>query len=447
MVKAVIFDLDGTLIDSTAIWEKTDRKFLKSYGIDPPAGISDIVKKMTIKESSEYFIKRFNLNLAWQEVKNQISELVRQEYYEKIPLKNGVMELLEYLYQKNIPCSIATASYPDMAKKCLERLGILDKFKFIFTTEDFPSGKTNPEIYIESAKSLGVSDFKDVLVIEDSLHCVETTMKAGFFTLAVRDIQPENDIKKIIETADIFAENIILARDIIENEISFERVGEGLCACVDKNYKFGTDAILLSSFAYVKHKSRVLDIGTGCGIIPILLQKEKKPKYTLGVDIQENAIRLAQISLRHNTLNEKVEFKCLDIRENPSQFFGQFDYIICNPPYFEDGKGKKSIKESKLTARHDVSLNISELAKCISKILTTGKKAAVCGRPERLAEYIREFSKNKLEIKKLRFVHRDKNSKAWLFLAEFVKDANQGMTVLNPLLMYENGEPINIEKF
>ena len=116
-INGVIFDLDGTLTDSMGIWYKIDRLFLKENGVtDPPADISDRMKKMTVDESSEYFITHFGLSCTKEYVIRRIEELVRHEYEENIPLKPYVSELLDVLDSRRIPYGIATATYRSLAE-------------------------------------------------------------------------------------------------------------------------------------------------------------------------------------------------------------------------------------------------------------------------------------------------------------------------------------------
>ncbi|MDE6102878.1 MAG: HAD family phosphatase [Ruminococcus sp.] len=187
MIKGVIFDLDGTLIDSMQIWSSIDYAFLKENGVDnPPADVSDKVKKLIIDEAAKYFINNFGLECPVKYVVDRIEELVRIEYEENIPLKPYVNEVLDILDRKNIPYGIATATYKSLAEAVLKRLGICERFEFLLTESEYPRGKKFPDIYMGGAERLGLSP-ENVLVVEDSLHCIETAVKAGFVTAGVYD--------------------------------------------------------------------------------------------------------------------------------------------------------------------------------------------------------------------------------------------------------------------
>lgn len=202
-LKGVIFDLDGTLLDSMGVWYEVDRIFLTRHGVKPPEGISEIVKKMTIDEASNYFIEQFSLPMTSKEVANEIESIVTEKYEHELPLKPYVKEVLDKLDEKGIPYGVATATYPTLAVKALERLGVLSKLKFLITEKDAGSGKTSPDIYYMSAKKLGLGK-RQIVVVEDTLHSIQTASKAGFFTVGVYDklVKPE-DWKEIQATATI----------------------------------------------------------------------------------------------------------------------------------------------------------------------------------------------------------------------------------------------------
>lgn len=202
MVKGVIFDLDGTLIDSMGIWNQIDKAFLIECGVkSPPNDISERVRKMTVDESAEYFISEFGLNLTKSYIINRIEQLVRKQYEELIPLKKGVYEILDYLDERKIPYGIATATYKKLALSVLERYNILERFLFVLTDSEYPAGKTLPDIFNGGADIMKLKP-SEVLVAEDSLHCIETSASAGFFTVGVYDDVSCNDWNRIKEIAD-----------------------------------------------------------------------------------------------------------------------------------------------------------------------------------------------------------------------------------------------------
>lgn len=195
-IKGYIFDLDGTLIDSMPLWYNVDRIFLSEHGITPPDNISEIVKKMTVEQSSRYFLDTFNLKISQEETISRIEEIVAESYAKTIPLKEGISELLDYLDSKNIPYGVATATYRSLAVSCLTRLGLVDRIKFLETCSEIGKGKEYPDIFFKCAESLGLPT-ESIAIVEDSLYCLETAKNHGFFTIAIYDSASSNDWNKI----------------------------------------------------------------------------------------------------------------------------------------------------------------------------------------------------------------------------------------------------------
>lgn len=215
-VKGIIFDLDGTLIDSMKIWYDADRKFLMENGVEkPPADISERMKKMTIFQCSELFIREFDLKCSKEYVVNRIEELVRIEYENNIPLKPHVTELMDFLDSRGVPYGVATATYKSLAEAALARLGIRERIAFLLTDKEYPRGKKFPDIFLGGAKLLGTSP-AETLVIEDSLHCVETAKRAGFRTAAVYDASSAPDREMLESTADHYIMRLDEIKELIK---------------------------------------------------------------------------------------------------------------------------------------------------------------------------------------------------------------------------------------
>ena len=191
-LRGIIFDVDGTLLDSMGMWSELDRVFLRENGIDPPHDISDIVKKMTVEMSSAYFVERFKLDMTPEDVKNRVEELAAEAYRTHLPLKNGAKDFLAAAAERGIPMAVASANYPGLLDAAFRRLGIDGFFRTVLTPGEQLAGKHAPDIYLEAARLLG-SEPAETAVIEDALHAVETAKAAGFYTVGFRDVSSRQD--------------------------------------------------------------------------------------------------------------------------------------------------------------------------------------------------------------------------------------------------------------
>ena len=199
--KGIIFDLDGTILDSMGIWEKVDRMFLAEQGIIAPPDVSENVKKMTIEKAAEYFRIRFSLEISNRQIIDRIEQIAADMYRYNISLKKNVYNTVTQLHEAGVKMCIATATYRSLAVSALMRLGIYDCFEFILTSTEAGSGKDNPDIFFMAAERLKCKA-SETVVLEDSLHCIQTSVGAGFYTIAVYDSLSRNDWKQSCTVAD-----------------------------------------------------------------------------------------------------------------------------------------------------------------------------------------------------------------------------------------------------
>ncbi len=206
-----------------------------------------------------------------------------------------------------------------------------------------------------------------------------------------------------------------------------------------EKFCFGIDAVLLSGFTKVKKNEKVLDLGTGTGIIPILLEAKSKAKHLAGLEIQQESADMARRSVCMNHLEDKIEIVCGDIKE-ASTLFGtsSFDVITTNPPYMISEHGLKNDDLPKTIARHEFLCNFDDIAKESSKILVPGGRFYLVHRPFRIAEIISTLIRYGLEPKRMRFVHPYIDKEPNMVLLEARKGGNSRVTVEKPLIVYRD---------
>lgn len=215
MIKSVIFDLDGTLADSMYVWCDVDKKIIEKYGGVYTPEISEKLKTMTIEQSSEFFIKTLGLDKTPQEIAFEVAQTVFNQYRYEIKLKENTINALEFLEKNNIPFCIATSTHKILAEAFLKRYEIYDKFQFILTGDDVPKSKNFPDIYIKCSELMN-TEISETLIVEDSLHCVQTAVKAGFPTVAVYDKFSKKDFPEMMNIADKYIYNLKELRNIIK---------------------------------------------------------------------------------------------------------------------------------------------------------------------------------------------------------------------------------------
>jgi tRNA1Val (adenine37-N6)-methyltransferase len=210
-----------------------------------------------------------------------------------------------------------------------------------------------------------------------------------------------------------------------------------------QGFCFGIDSILLSNFASdIKKESRIIDLGTGTGVIGILLSAKTKAREVVGLEIQQEVYEMAKRSVKLNHLEEKVTLINANIKEIENGLdIGTFDAVVTNPPYKKDNTGLKNENEKKLISRHEITAHLDDFIRIASKILKDKKDFYMVHRPERLADIMVTLRKYKLEPKKIQFVHPSLGKEPNLILIKATKNANPFLRVEKPLYVYkENGE-------
>ena len=224
-----------------------------------------------------------------------------------------------------------------------------------------------------------------------------------------------------------------------ENERIDDLEFKNLKIIQNKNgFCFGIDSVLLVNFAKeIKKQSKILDLGTGTGIIPILLSGKVELKKAIGVEIQKDVANMAKRSVSLNNLDDKIEI----INENvinigklyPKQYF---DVVITNPPYKKIGTGIINESEAKIISRHEITANLEDFIKTARDMLKDKGEFFMVHRPERLVDIISLMRKFKIEPKKLRFVCPNKNKEPNMVLIKGIKNAKEFLKIEKNLYVY-----------
>ena len=224
-----------------------------------------------------------------------------------------------------------------------------------------------------------------------------------------------------------------------EKLIKKEPLGNGFFVYVSPLHTFGTDAVLLADFAAARKNDRLVDLGTGCGIIPFLILRNGCLSSAVGVDISKEAAELAQ---RTESELKTGKFTVLnaDLKALKGRIeFGCHTLVTCNPPYKAPGAGLKNPDSIKAAARHETECTLRDIIEVSSKLLQTSGRLCICHRPERLAELFSLMREYKLEPKRLKLVCQKEGKEPWLVLAEGRKCGNIGMRIEPPLYIEKNG--------
>ena len=176
---------------------------------------------------------------------------------------------------------------------------------------------------------------------------------------------------------------------------TMEQLAPDLSVCITRDHRFGTDAFLLSDFAAVRRKDLACDLGTGCGIIPLLWFRDRQqgPKMAYGVDIQPLAVEQLRFTIEQSDLGQRMQAVQADLSDlaalKEKLPFGSFDLVTCNPPYKKAEHGILSSSDSDIIARHETMCSIDDVCAAAAKLLQFGGRLCICQRPERLLDVLR----------------------------------------------------------
>jgi beta-phosphoglucomutase-like phosphatase (HAD superfamily) len=205
--KSVIFDLDGTLIDSMGIWRQVDNDFLGKRGIEVPADLFDhLPQGNSYNQTAQYFKDRFNLNDSVESIMDEWTEAVKWHYEHDIALKPGIPDILNWLQERAIPIAIGTSNHEDLTTLVLTQHNLICHFKAIVTGTHDMKGKPFPDIFLKAAKVLATHP-EQCIVVEDTLNGIRAAKAAGMYAIAVYDEDSQPFWAQIVTEADFTGAN------------------------------------------------------------------------------------------------------------------------------------------------------------------------------------------------------------------------------------------------
>ena len=201
--EAVLFDLDGTLVDSMWLWHAIDVEYLAGFGLEVPDDLGSAIDGMGFSETAAYFKERFNIPDSIEKIKETWNNMAYEFYCTRVPLKSGARDFLKYLKSRGIKTAIGTSNSIELTKNVLEALEISDYFDTVVTACMVNAGKPRPDIYLKAAENLSVAPSK-CIVFEDIVQGIMAGKNAGMTTVAVADNYSRDSADMQAELADYY---------------------------------------------------------------------------------------------------------------------------------------------------------------------------------------------------------------------------------------------------
>ena len=206
-VRASIFDVDGTLLDSMSVWDDIGERYLMSLGISAREGLHDVLNTMSLEQGAAYLKEEYQIDKPISQIVKEVLKIVSDFYRFEAPLKPGVKETLEWLKSSGIRMVIATSGDKELVEAAMERNGVSQYFERIYTCTEVGAGKDEPEIYLKAAGFLQTEP-ENIAVFEDALHAAETAKTVGFMVVGVYDASNEENLSRMKEVCDCYYERM-----------------------------------------------------------------------------------------------------------------------------------------------------------------------------------------------------------------------------------------------
>ena len=224
-IKAVIFDIDGVLLDSLSIWKELGRRYITNLGYQPVPDMDEILFPMSMEQGAAWLKDTFSLEDSQETIMRELEKEIQFFYFEEVKAKSGAEELLQKLNKLGILAVAATSSPREHVRKALERNHLLSYLEAIYTTSEIGESKYSPKIYLTAAEFLKINPC-EILVAEDSLYALATAKNAGFQTAGIFDPVGEPEQKQLKNMADIYCQSLKDLMDYIEQNDLTENGGK-----------------------------------------------------------------------------------------------------------------------------------------------------------------------------------------------------------------------------
>lgn len=204
-------------------------------------------------------------------------------------------------------------------------------------------------------------------------------------------------------------------------------------------YRFSIDAVVLANHAGPRAGEKVLDLGTGCGIIPLILAHRQPDIAIYGVEVQPELAELAAANVKDNQLDGRITVLCTDMKLlKPTMTSGPVDLIVCNPPFRKQGSGRINPDEQRAVARHEIKANLGDIIQTSRRMLRTAGRLITIYTAGRLTDILCQMRADGIEPKYIRMLHSRDGTEAILALIEGVKGGRPGLVIAPPLLIYKS---------
>jgi tRNA1Val (adenine37-N6)-methyltransferase len=211
-------------------------------------------------------------------------------------------------------------------------------------------------------------------------------------------------------------------------------------------YRFSIDAVLLADFSEIRPHNTIVDLGTGCGILPLILAYRNPDTRFWGIEIQNTLADLARENVIENGLDKRIQILCTDMKSlTTNMVSGPVDIVICNPPYRKTDSGRINPNSQRAVARHEVKIKLEEILAVAVKILRTAGKFFIIYPSNRMIDLLSGMRKSGIEPKRIRTIHSTQGVEAKLVLVEGTKGGGSGVKISAPLIIYKDQENYTAE--